>query len=53
MRITMPLTGDTRVRRTFAFKPITANGEVRWLEFVKIHQSYNTRFPGWNNDWFE
>lgn len=27
---------ETIIRKTFAFFPINLNGEVRWLEFVKI-----------------
>lgn len=52
MRWDRPITGETRVRRWFALFPVKAGDEVRWLEFVTVHQSYNTSSFGWCNDWF-
>jgi|GEM_PF-3472170 len=36
----IPRDGDTRVVKRFALFPIEAAGEVRWLEFVTVQQSY-------------
>lgn len=35
-----PKYGQTRIIKKFAWKPIEANGEYRWLEFVSIKQMY-------------
>ena len=53
MRFYAPVTGDKRVIRKFALFPIKINGVIYWLEWVSIHQSYNTKHSGWNNDWRE
>lgn len=43
--------GEQRIIRRFAIFPIKANSEWRWLEFVKIRQTW---YGGsWHNDWFE
>lgn len=46
------ISGETRVITRFLFFPLKVNSEWRWLEVAKIHQSYNTKAKGWNNDWF-
>ena len=51
MRFYKPMTGDTREVRKFAWYPIRVNGTVYWLEWITIHQSYNTKHSGWNNEW--
>ena len=51
MKLYKPMTGDTREVKRFAWYPIRVNGVVYWLEWITIHQSYNTRCKGWNNDW--
>ena len=43
--------GEEQVIRKFAFLPIKANGEWRWLDFVFIHQTWHGN--SWHNDWFE
>jgi len=49
-----PYAGEERVIRKFAFLPVVAGNEIRWLCFVDIHQSYDTkRHHKWTNDWFE
>lgn len=53
MKLRRPYTGEERVIRKFAIFPVASNGEIRWFETVVIHQSYNTKRSGWNNDWFE
>lgn len=49
MKFYTPTTGDTRVVEKFAIFPIKCNGEVRWLEKVKYHQTY---YDDWHNDYF-
>ena len=49
--INIPYTGEERVVRRFALFPTIIQGTCYWLEWIKIHQSYNTRHSGWNNDW--
>lgn len=51
MRLILPFTGEEREVRMFAIVPIIIDREIYWLEWVTIHQTYNTRKPGWNNDW--
>lgn len=51
MKFYKPTTGDEREIRKFAWYPICVNEIVYWLEWITIHQSYNTRHRGWNNDW--
>lgn len=51
MRFYRPITGATRTIRKFAWYPIYVNGVVYWFEWVTVHQTYNTRHRGWNNDW--
>ena len=51
MKFHKPMTGDEREIRKFAWYPIYVNGIFYWLEWITIHQSYNTRHSGWNNDW--
>ena len=49
----LPTTGDIRTVKRFAILPTVIDREVWWLESIVIHQSYNTRRHGWNNDWVE
>jgi len=49
----LPITGETRTVTRFAILPTVIDNEVWWLESIIIHQSYNTRRRGWNNDWAE
>lgn len=51
MRVYLPTTGETRTVRKFAWYPMKINGAVYWLEWITVHQSYNTEYPGWNNDY--
>jgi hypothetical protein len=51
MKFHKHMTGDEREIRKFAWYPIYVNGIFYWLEWITIHQSYNTRHSGWNNDW--
>ncbi|MCM1235744.1 MAG: hypothetical protein NC489_37085 [Ruminococcus flavefaciens] len=44
--------GDTRIVTRFLFLPLRINCQWRWLELVKIHQSYGTITNHWSNDWF-
>lgn len=53
MKFHRPLTGSERNIRRFTVLPTYVNGIVYWLEWVNIHQSYNTRHFGWNNDWVD
>lgn len=38
MRWKVPRSGDTRIITRFAYFPIEAGGEKRWLEVVRIKQ---------------
>lgn len=40
MRWYAPKRGDVRVIKKFAIFPITINGETRWLEWVRIRQTF-------------
>ena len=51
MRFYRPFTGDQREIKRFAWYPILIDGCTYWLEWIVIHQSYNTKFHGWNNDY--
>lgn len=51
MKLRLPITGSGRTVRKFALLPIKIDNEIYWLEWVTFHQSYNTKKPGWNNDW--
>jgi hypothetical protein len=51
MRFDIPYTGDEREVRKFAWYPMFIDGCWYWLEWVTVHQSYNTKYPGWNTDW--
>jgi hypothetical protein len=51
MKFHKPITGDTRNILKFAWYPIRIGNVVYWLEWITIHQSYNTKRSGWNNDW--
>ena len=51
MRFDRLFTGDERDVRKFLWFHTLINGTVYWLETVTVHQSYNTRASGWNNDW--
>lgn len=51
MKVILPIPGQTRTVRRFAFFPIRVDYEVRWLEMVTIRQTYH-RDTGWFNDWF-
>lgn len=53
MRLYIPITGDMRKIKKFAWYPIYVNGVFYWLEWVTINQTYNTRHSGWNNDWVD
>ena len=46
-----PYVGETRVIKRFALFPVTINYCVKWLEWVKIHQTYHGDHA-WKNDWF-
>ena len=35
-----PFSFDTRVRSYFAFLPVTAGNETRWLEWVTVREEY-------------
>jgi len=49
-----PWTGDQRTVRRFLLFPTKINGFIYWLQWVTIHQSYNTRrWNAWCNDWVE
>ncbi|MDU4953778.1 hypothetical protein HF846_04140 [Clostridium cadaveris] len=52
MRFRVPRNGDSRVKTKFAILPITINGDMRWLEKVKIRQYYNEYYGKWKNDYF-
>lgn len=52
MRRRCCITGETRIKRWFAILPVRIGADWRWLEFVTVQQSYNTRCFGWNNDRF-
>ena len=51
MKIMLPINGEMRTVRRFAFFPIRIGHEVRWLEMVTIHQTYY-KDTGWFNDQF-
>lgn len=51
MKFHKPITGDQREIKRFTWYPMKINDCVYWLERITIHQSYNTRHSGWNNDW--
>ena len=51
MKFEMPMTGEEREVYIFPMVPTEINGTVYWFEKIKVHQSYNTRKLGWNNDW--
>ena len=51
MKIYRHFTGYTREIRRFAWYPMKIDGCIYWLEWITIHQSYNTAHPGWNTDW--
>ena len=51
MKIHKPITGEEREITKFAWRPMKINGHVYWLEWITVHQSYNTEHSGWNNDW--
>jgi hypothetical protein len=53
MQIYTPYTGEQRKVKRFAWYPMKINGTIYWLEWITIHQSYNTRSFGWCNDWVE
>lgn len=40
MRFQCLRSGDVRIRSFFAFFPVEANGEVRWLERVTIEEVF-------------
>ena len=46
MRWRVPIRGDDRIVKRFAFLPITLYGEVRWLEIVYLKQAYSP-IAGW------
>lgn len=49
MRWDVPVFGQTRTIRKFAWWPVRAGYQVRWLEVVCIKQRYN---HGWHNEYF-
>ncbi|MPM11451.1 hypothetical protein SDC9_57795 [bioreactor metagenome] len=54
VRVETPHSGEHRIIQRFAWIPVMANGEIKWLEWMTIHQSYDTeKYRAWSNDWFE
>lgn len=51
MRICVPICGEEREVEKFALIPVYASNEWRWLEKVKVHQTWHGLH--WSNDWFE
>lgn len=53
-KVKNPNEGDIRIVRKFAFFPIQADDEIRWLERVTIAQKYYSDYDGsgWNNLYF-
>lgn len=51
MRICVPICGEERVVEKFALIPVYASNEWRWMEKVKVHQTWHGLH--WSNDWFE
>ena len=51
MKFYRPRAGDQREIRKFAWHPMKIDNCIYWLECITIHQSYNTKYSGWNNDW--
>ena len=51
MKFYRPRAGDQREIRKFAWHPMKIDNCIYWLEWITIHQSYNTKYSGWNNDW--
>lgn len=51
IRFTLPITGNTRVIRRFAWFPIKVRNVIYWLEPLKIHQTYHGAYERWHNDW--
>ncbi len=48
MRWVRPEHGDIRVRRMFAFFPMTIGRETRWLEWVRCKERYEESYDsGW------
>jgi hypothetical protein len=43
-KVKYPTIGDTRIIKRFLFLPRCIEGEVRWLEFVKIKQMYKINY---------
>lgn len=52
MRFELPRHGDTRIKEKFLVLPLRVNGEIRWLEKVKIRQCYRSYYNKWKNDYF-
>lgn len=44
--------GDTRIVTRFLFLPLEIYSEIRWLELVKIKQSYKWYNKSWKNEKF-
>ena len=46
-----PKLGDKRIKKRFAWYPISVGKEIRWLEFVTIDYRYSSALSGVEGKW--